>query len=318
MDNNINRISIDAYKHRNLICDYCNKHYLRYGAFMNHIEKCKHKTSRNLVTKSQCHPVTPENTNHQNSSDIMSELVHLRREVSELRDLITTLVNNNTNPSNNSINILNDCIHHSVSGCCTPDHNKQQHSEHKLIINNRSLKQDKQDKQDKLVTDKSISSVSIPIRTFEKDTPCENIIPFNEFISKLDFCNQSQLLDIFDSDDLIESFLFLWNECISRTKYLFINIPIRNDNGRIYIFQNNSWILFEIEQAEKMISYLHDKILQQLSIYQSDSKIKKRIANEPTFRDYYLNQVTRISSNPFLKHFQSSPHNTLIRLACNF
>lgn len=270
MITNKNNVTIDAFKHHNMICSYCQKSYLRYGAYMKHIETCKHKFNSN-------HKINvckiPQESNQELLNSMNNEINNLRNEVCELRRLISVMVNQEAPNKVESVPNV-------------PDTQNTTTSPHKVS----KIK----------IIDNTCPNILKDIEYHDCD------IEFDVFLSRLDFCNQSQLLDIFDSDDLKDSFFFLWNEALNKLKYNNIPIPMKYKNRHIIIFEKGMWNNLEIYKIEKMVSYLHDKIVQQLSIYQTTPKIKSRIENEASFRDYYLNQVTKINSDKLLKSLKNN------------
>ena len=139
-------------------------------------------------------------------------------------------------------------------------------------------------------------------------------IDFHLFINELEFCNESQLMDIFDSDDIVDSFFYLWNEAFSKYKESQCFIPLKMENYQLFKFEDSQWRIITSEQLSTIIDYLFQKILQQLSLYQAKTYIKSRIENETTFRDYYLKQVTKIQSDKVIKYCKTNPQVAIEKL----
>lgn len=328
-------LNIDSFKYYNLECTYCHKKYLRYGAFMNHVEKCKYKLN-SFKRGNFCNTQEEDNQALQymkqskdikdmkDMKDMKHELSHLRNEVGELRELIIHLINQQ---ESNNINYkqMNKQVEEVVqvekvegvegekeieievkSNSTIKAHTSACKTKHILFSDNNDICGDICDDICGNICCDNDDNDCHETKNYYLPVSCESTtyLEFNSFISQIDFCNQSQLLDIFDSDDIVESFFFLWKEALDKWKYNDQNIPIKFTNNRLYIFENGIWFLFELDKIEKMISYLQQKIVQQLSIYQNN--IKSRINSEPQFRDYYLNQVTKINSDKIYKLFASN------------
>ena len=280
-----NKNNIDAYKYQNMVCTYCQKTYMRYGAYMKHMETCKYKFKSSYNINS-C-KIQGED-NHELLKCMNNEITNLRNEVCELRRMISLMLNQQSvNMIKNVPDVPDDVpdvhpIQNTISS--------QKISKIKIIDNTSSKQLEEIDCVD------CIDCIDC----------IDDDIDFDTFISRLDFCNQSQLLDIFDSDDLKDSFFFLWNEAVNKLKYNNTFIPMKYINNRIIIYEKKSWCNLKIDKLEKVVSYLHQKIVQQLSIYQTTPNIKSRIENETSFRDYYLNQVTKINSDKLAKSLQNN------------
>ena len=302
--------NIDSFKYQHLTCNYCQKQYKRYGPYMKHIETCKHNY---LSFHKTTYDINESKFRIEDNSDLLNsmkqEITNLRDEVGELRNLVVQLVNQNKN-----YNMANNNIIHnkSVNNHIEPETHDVKHKSNIKIINNTVHTHNHKTIISKHRYDCGNGDCGNgDCDDYTNTTP--DVLDFGSFISQIDFCNQSQLLDIFDSDDIVESFFFLWNEALNKWKYNGNIIPMKCINGRIFIFEKGNWSLMELNKIEKMVSYLQQKIIQQLSMYQNT--IKLRITNEPPFRDYYLNQVTKINSDKICKSFTNNKNMFIEKLA---
>ena len=273
-----NKNNIDAYKYQNMVCTYCQKTYLRYGAYMKHMETCKHKF-KSTYNINSCK--IQREDNHELLKCMNNEITNLRNEVCELRRMISLMLNQQSvNMIKNVPDVPDVPDVHQIQNTTS----SQKISKIKIIDNTSS---------------KQLEEIDC-IDCIDDD------IDFDTFISRLDFCNQSQLLDIFDSDDLKDSFFFLWNEALNKLKYNNTFIPMKYINNQIFIYEKGLWSNLKIDKLEKVVSYLHQKIVQQLAFYQTTPNIKSRIEQESTFREYYLNQVTKINSDKLIKSLKNN------------
>tara|TARA_A100001035_G_C27757716_1_gene489669 strand:+ start:707 stop:1549 length:843 start_codon:yes stop_codon:yes gene_type:complete len=271
VSNNKKFQSIDAYKYQNLVCDYCNKKYTRYGSYMKHIESCQYKFRYNNINNTCYNDNNKSNDDKMMYQNLIDEISYLRREVAEMHEIIFSYFSKK-NESNDE-----ECLSK------IPPKTKPKIT----IINNR----DKNTLQNK-----------------------DNKIEFHLFINQLEFCNESQLMDIFDSDDIVDSFFYLWNEAFSKYKESRCFIPLKTENYQLFKFENSQWCIITSEQLSRIIDYLFQKILQQLSLYQAKTYIKNRIEKETTFRDYYLKQVTKVQSEKVIKYCKTNPQVAIEKL----
>ena len=108
---NKNNINIDTYKYQNLVCTYCKKQYLRYGAYKKHVDSCKYKCIQIERTAFSNSNATSEQPHNDLMQMMKNEIVTLRSEVGELRTLLMTLLNHqlsNKTPNNTIVGNKNE------------------------------------------------------------------------------------------------------------------------------------------------------------------------------------------------------------------
>ena len=87
-------------------------------------------------------------------------------------------------------------------------------------------------------------------------------------MNELEFCDQKQLQQLFVSENIKNTYIGLWKESILSYKSKSNNIPLMYCNNKFLKFDASEWIPMSKDDVEKMIDFLHKKVLQQLSIYQ--------------------------------------------------
>jgi hypothetical protein len=264
---------------------------------MKHVESCKHKFNSNH--KTSIYKIQQQD-NQELFKSMNNEIINLRNEVCELRRLIYIMLNqksvNMVDPGSN-IAVVSDVTDVTNVTDVTDVTNVTDVPKIQNTISYQNISKIK-------IIDNTSSNQLEEVNCIDCNVDCN--VDFDTFISRLDFCNQSQLFDIFDSDDIVESFFYLWNEALNKLKYNNNSIPMKYKNNQIIVYEKGKWSNLEMDKLEKVISYLHEKVVQQLSIYQTTPKIKSRIENEATFREYYLNQVTKINSDKLMKNMRNN------------
>ena len=167
-----------------------------------------------------------------------------------------------------------------------------------------------------------------------------NDYTFDKFMTHVSFCNQSQLMDVFESDDIIESFFYLWNETVTtfyakndhclplkynsqqNMMYHFI-APQMNENTNTNTIMNSnmhttpSWECMTYHEIQRMVKYLVSKIMGELKVYQTTHR--SVIDSNITFRDKYMDHVHIVStaSEKLIQQFKKNPGQFIRLLGAN-
>jgi hypothetical protein len=169
-----------------------------------------------------------------------------------------------------------------------------------------------------------------------------NDYTFDKFMTHVSFCNQSQLMDVFESEDIIESFFYLWNETVttfyakndhclplkynSQQNMMYHYIaPQMNENTNTNantIMNSNmhttpSWECMTYNEIQRMVKYLVSKIMGELKVYQTTHR--SAIDSNITFRDKYMDHVHIVStaSEKLIQHFKKNPGQFIRLLGAN-
>jgi hypothetical protein len=173
---------------------------------------CGHDTD-NCVLNQQClHMLT----------ELMSEVKSLRGEVGHLKSLLTPSTRNSHFSSHSSckIKILEHESHTYGSETEGYEDDGNEGSVENEDDENEGSVENEDDENDGGDEDESDDLVLSDTGNEGTEGAVEvqynsNDYTFDKFMTHVSFCNQSQLMDVFESEDIIESFFYLWNETVT-------------------------------------------------------------------------------------------------------